>query len=78
MIFLDTSVEEWCAKYPGLKVMVSKCDACGAEMRTSRAFLSKGYAGLETPKCPCGRGRNTASTAVTTDESTRQSWSRFV
>jgi hypothetical protein len=74
MIYPDVSLKEWRKKYPELKVMKLDCDNCGKTIVANRPFLTKGYAGLDAPRCECGKNRHSCSSMVTTTKEEHQSW----
>lgn len=67
MIFVTNSLEDWLKKHPDLYVCETKCNACGQTRKADRPFISKGWAGLISEKCKCGKNRSNASVAVCTD-----------
>ncbi len=65
MIFVEKTTEEWIKKYQDLSVLTRECDNCGSEMKTTKPFISKDYAGLKAPKCSCGKNKFSAMSMVT-------------
>lgn len=74
MIFVEEPLEQWLEKYPDLKVIHRECDGCGKPMSTTRPFITKGYVGLRTPDCNCGKQRHSAMTMVTTTAASYKEW----
>jgi len=67
MIYVETSKEEWIAKYP-IQPTVHKCRGCGHDFETSVPIRIKGYIGLETPYHGCERHYLSASFIPITSE----------
>ena len=74
MIFVEYKLSEWLEKYPNLEILKLECDSCGKELITDKPFIEKGYAGLMTDKCPCGKNRHTCQSKVTTSIESYNYW----
>lgn len=74
MIYPDVSLKTWLKKHPELRVFESHCHPCGKVMKSTRPFISKGYVGIESEPCPCGKGQNKCSSSVTTTKEEHESW----
>ncbi len=74
MIYPEVPLKVWLKRYPELKVISGTCSNCEKIMPTSRPFLSKGYAGIESLPCSCGKNRNKAMTMVTITAAAHAEW----
>lgn len=74
MIFVNVTLEEWLSKHPDLKIIEETCDGCGREIKATRPFVTKGYAGLRGTDCDCGNGRHTVMSLVTTSAEKHYEW----
>lgn len=74
MIYPDVSLEDWLKRYPELDLLEKECDHCGSLMRANKPFLTKGYAGVLSPKCECGKNKTICSSRVTTSNEEHQRW----
>lgn len=78
MIYRDEfTTEEWIEKHPRLRIMTGSCDGCGKKLKTTRPFMSNGYAGLKAPDC-CERQRHSCMTMVTTNEKSFAKWNEIL
>jgi hypothetical protein len=74
MFFPDVSLEEWLKKYPELEVISSTCENCGSEMKATRPFIEKHFAGLRIDHCHCGKNRHSTAMAITTTAEKHREW----
>ena len=74
MIYPEVDAATWCKKYPLLKVLESICDGCSSRTKTTKAFLSKDYVGLQAPPCPCGKGRHTSMFIIPIGKKEIEAW----
>ncbi len=55
MIYPDTPLEEWCARYK-LQIREEECLNCHKMFKTTVPIAMQGMAGLSTPVHECGEG----------------------
>jgi hypothetical protein len=77
MIFPEVTIEEWINKFPELEVISRRCDYCGSIMKSEKPFLMKGYAGLVSPNCKCGKNRGLCSSRITISDYEHKRWNKF-
>lgn len=78
MIYPDVKLEEWLARYPELDLLEKECDNCGKPMIANKPFISKGFAGLISSNCQCGKNRSICSSRVTTSNDEHQKWTKLL
>lgn len=78
MIYPNISLESWLEKYPDLKVQKLVCTNCGETMISTIPFLSKGYAGIESPPCVCGQNTHKCSSAITITKESFEKWNNIL
>lgn len=74
MIYPEKSVEDWCSRYPAIQVASCTCIDCGGLIISSRPYLARDYAGLESPPCACGSTRSSCSSSVPLGKFERAAW----
>lgn len=78
MIFPDIRLEDWLKKYPELDLLEKECDSCGRTMIANVPFITKGFAGVISPNCQCGKNRTICSSRVTTSSEEHIKWSKLL
>jgi hypothetical protein len=78
MIYIEATVEEWQAKYPGLEPFMSSCSACQLPVPVNRPYLENGFAGFSIGDCVCGKNANRGNVWVTTNAKTKSRWARIL
>jgi transcription elongation factor Elf1 len=76
MIFVDYSLLEWLEKYPNLEILKLNCDSCGKELISDKPFVEKGYVGLISNKCICGKNKHICISKITNSKDTYDYWSK--
>lgn len=78
MIFVDYSLSDWLEKYPDLKVLKLECDSCGNVMVADKPFVEKGYAGITSGPCKCGKNKHICVSKVTTSMDSHNHWMSLI
>lgn len=74
MIFVEVSCEEWTKRYPDLIIHERSCPACGARIVTNIPFIERGYTGLTSKACSCGKYDGISAVRITTSNETHARW----
>lgn len=78
MIFPDIKLENWLDKYTELEEVRKECNNCKKTMKANKPFLIKGYAGITSEKCSCGKNRSECSSMVTNSIEEHLKWKNLL
>jgi len=78
MIFPEVSTENWIKKHDELVIEEGICNHCEKPLRTTKPFIEKGFVGLISNDCSCGKNTNQAMTMVPTSDSEIHYWNQFL
>lgn len=78
MIFVNSDLSAWLKKHPGLQVLKLNCDSCNKQMVSNKPFVEKGYVGLISEPCSCGKNKHVCVSKLTTSIDSFNHWMSLV